>query len=117
MQIPVFHDDQHGTAIIVAAPHPERVDGGRQGPQADVKLVSSGAGAAALACLDLTRQPRPARKENILVTDSKGVVYEGRTEYMDPEKARYARPTQARTLADIVPWRGCVPRPFGRGRA
>ena len=115
MKIPVFHDDQHGTAIVAGtallnglAVVGKRIE--------DIRIVCSGAGAAAIACLDLI-VGLGARKENILVTDSKGVVYEGRTEYMDNQKARYARPTRARTLADIVPGRGCVPRPFGRGRA
>src|SRR4051812_27763606 len=101
MKIPVFHDDQHGTAIVAgtALLNGLEVVGKRI---EDIRIVCSGAGAAAIACLDLI-VGLGARKENILVTDSKGVVYEGRTEYMDDQKARYARPTQARTLADIVP--------------
>ena len=67
----------------------------------DVKLVCSGAGAAAIACLNLL-VGLGVRKENILVTDFKGVVYEGRTEAMDEQKAQYARPTSARTLGEIV---------------
>jgi malate dehydrogenase (oxaloacetate-decarboxylating)(NADP+) len=100
MKIPVFHDDQHGTAIIVAA----AVLNGLKVVGKDiksVKLVGSGAGAAMLACLDLlVRIGLPM--ENIIISDSKGVVYEGRAEDMDPNKARYAKPTSARTLAEIV---------------
>src|SRR6188472_4269723 len=101
MKIPVFHDDQHGTAIIVGAAvlNGLRVVGK---PFADVKLVCSGAGAAALACLDLLVN-LGIRRENIFVSDIKGVVYAGRTELMDVNKARYAQPTTARTLAEILP--------------
>jgi malate dehydrogenase (oxaloacetate-decarboxylating)(NADP+) len=101
MKIPVFHDDQHGTAIVAgtALLNGLEVVGKRI---EDVKIVCSGAGAAAIACLDLMVR-LGAHKENILVTDSKGVVYEGRTEYMDDQKARYARRTSARALADIMP--------------
>jgi len=101
MKIPVFHDDQHGTAIIVGAAvlNGLRVVGKQF---ADVKLVCSGAGAAALACLDLLVH-LGIRRENIFVSDIKGVVYEGRTELMDDNKARYAQPTSARTLAELMP--------------
>jgi malate dehydrogenase (oxaloacetate-decarboxylating)(NADP+) len=101
MKIPVFHDDQHGTAIVAGAAllNGLEVVGKRI---KDVRIVCSGAGAAAIACLDLI-VGLGARKENILVTDSKGVVYDGRTEYMDDQKARYARPTEARNLADAMP--------------
>jgi malate dehydrogenase (oxaloacetate-decarboxylating)(NADP+) len=100
MKIPVMHDDQHGTAIIVAA---AMVNGlavvGKE--LRDVKLVASGAGAAALACLDLlVAMGLPI--ENIIVTDIAGVVYEGRKELMDPRKARYAKKTNARTLGDVI---------------
>ncbi len=100
MRIPVFHDDQHGTAIIVAAAITNALAlTGRD--FATVKLVCSGAGAAALACLDLlVDMGLPV--ENIWVSDIAGVVYEGRTELMDPRKARYAKPTNARTLGDII---------------
>ena len=100
MRIPVFHDDQHGTAIIVAAAVRNGLElvGKRL---EDVKLVVSGAGAAALACLDLLVS-MGLRKENVTVSDIVGVVYEGRTEQMDPYKARYARRTDARTLADAL---------------
>ncbi|MBW8271129.1 NADP-dependent malic enzyme [Caldovatus aquaticus] len=101
MRIPVFHDDQHGTAIIVAA----AVRNGLllQGKRLEeVKLVCSGAGAAALACLDLLVS-MGLRRENVTVCDIAGVVYEGRTELMDPWKARYARATEARTLEQALP--------------
>ncbi len=100
MRIPVFHDDQHGTAIIVAA----AITNGLKvvGKKLEsVKLVCSGAGAAALACLDLLVSLGMPMK-NITVTDIKGVVYKGRTEEMDDNKARYATDTKARTLSDII---------------
>lgn len=101
MKIPVFHDDQHGTAIIVGAAVSNglRVVGKDMGA---VKLVCSGAGAAALACLDLLVN-LGLKPENIWVSDIKGVVYEGRKEEMDENKARYVRKTPARTLAEIMP--------------
>jgi malate dehydrogenase (oxaloacetate-decarboxylating)(NADP+) len=100
MKIPVFHDDQHGTAIIVGAAilNGLKVVGKDIGA---VKFVVSGAGAAALACLALLELLGLPRK-NIWVTDIEGVVYQGRTELMDEEKARYAQPTAARTLADVI---------------
>ncbi len=100
MKIPVFHDDQHGTAIVVGA----AMVNGLKGVGKDiknVKLVVSGAGAAALACLDLLLDLGLPR-ENIWVSDLAGVVYEGRKELMDPEKARFAQKTDARTLNDII---------------
>ena len=102
MRIPVFHDDQHGTAIIVAAAmlNGLRVVGKKIG---QVKLVTSGAGAAALACLDLL-VALGVRSRNITVTDIVGVVYEGRTELMDPRKARYARKTAARSAGRGDRW-------------
>ena len=100
MKIPVFHDDQHGTAIIVAA---GIINGlyvvGKE--LSAVRLVASGAGAAALACLDLlVTLGLPVA--NITVTDIAGVVYEGRTELMDPRKARFAKATEARTLGEVI---------------
>ncbi len=99
MRIPVFHDDQHGTAIIVAA---AVVNGLALAGKslADVKLVASGAGAAAIACLDMLVS-MGLERENTWVCDRHGVVYQGRTE-MDPWRGRYARDTAARTLADVV---------------
>ncbi|OOZ35923.1 NADP-dependent malic enzyme [Solemya velesiana gill symbiont] len=101
MNIPVFHDDQHGTAIVVAAAIYSglRVVGKDIG---EVKLVASGAGAAALACLDLLVE-LGLKKENITVTDIAGVVYEGRAEEMDPYKRRYAVATDKRTLQEVMP--------------
>ncbi|HET7547356.1 MAG TPA: NADP-dependent malic enzyme [Usitatibacter sp.] len=100
MKIPVFHDDQHGTAIIVGAAilNGLRVVGKEI---SKVKLVASGAGAAALACLDML-VALGMKMENIWVTDIKGVVYQGRKEEMDDNKARYARKTDARMLAEVI---------------
>src|SRR5437899_1572678 len=100
MKIPVFHDDQHGTAIIVGAAvlNGLRVVGK---DMATVKLVCSGAGAAALACLDLLVS-LGIKRENVWVSDIAGVVYAGRKEEMDENKLRYAQKTEARTLADII---------------
>ena len=100
MKIPVFHDDQHGTAIIVTA----AVYNGLRlvGKELDqVKLVTSGAGAAALACLNLL-VAMGVRRENIWVTDIAGVVYQGREEQMDRWKEAYAQATDARTLDDVI---------------
>src|ERR1700680_62653 len=100
MKIPVFHDDQHGTAIVVAAAITNGlVVVGKK--IEEVKLVASGAGAAALACLDLLVE-LGMKLENIFVTDLAGVVYKGRVELMDPDKERFARETSARTLADVM---------------
>ncbi len=101
MKIPVFHDDQHGTAIIVAA----AVRNGLvlQGKAlSEVRLVTSGAGAAALACVDLL-VAMGLKHENVTLCDVKGVVYAGREENMSPDLARYARQTDARTLPDVLP--------------
>jgi len=100
MKIPVFHDDQHGTAITVSAAF---INGlkvvGKDITQ--VKVVASGAGAAALACLDLmVHLGLPL--ENVWVTDIEGVVYEGRKTLMDPDKARFAQKTAARKLAEVI---------------
>ncbi|HVY57738.1 MAG TPA: NADP-dependent malic enzyme [Xanthobacteraceae bacterium] len=100
MKIPVFHDDQHGTAIIVGAAvynalylTGKRIE--------NVKIVTSGAGAAALACLNLL-VTMGARRENIWVTDIEGVVYEGRATLMDRWKAAYAQRTDKRKLSDVI---------------
>ncbi len=100
MKIPVFHDDQHGTAITVGAAilNALKVVGKAPG---SVKLVTSGAGAAALACLNLLLKLGIAR-ENIYVTDLAGVVYEGRAELMDEDKIFFAQKTDARTLSEII---------------
>ncbi|HEV7612591.1 MAG TPA: NADP-dependent malic enzyme [Steroidobacteraceae bacterium] len=100
MRIPVFHDDQHGTAIIVGA----ACLNGLQVVGKDIKrikLAVSGAGAAALACVDLLLD-LGLQRENVWLTDLAGVVYEGRQELMDPEKARFAQPTAARTLNEVI---------------
>ena len=101
MKIPVFHDDQHGTAIIVGA----AILNGLKVVGKDLKkckLVVSGAGAAALACLDLIVD-LGFPIENIFVTDLAGVVYKGRKELMDPDKERFAQDIAARTLAEVIP--------------
>ncbi len=101
MKIPVFHDDQHGTAIIVGAAITNALLlSGKK--LADVKIVCSGAGAAALACLNLLVS-MGARRENIWVCDIEGVVYEGRAKLMDRWKAVYAQKTDKRVLADVIP--------------
>ena len=100
MKIPVFHDDQHGTAIVVGAAllngllvTGKKID--------EIKLVTSGAGAAALACLTLlVKLGLP--KKNIFVTDLAGVVYTGRAELMDPDKDEFAQDTPHRTLAEVM---------------
>ncbi len=100
MNIPVFHDDQHGTAIISAAAMlnglkvvDKKID--------EIKVVCSGAGAAAISCLNLWRQ-LGVKRENITVCDSKGVIYVGRDANMEATKARYARDTSHRTLGDAM---------------
>ena len=100
MKIPVFHDDQHGTAIVVGA----AILNGIKVAGKDlkkVKLVTSGAGAAALACLGLLVK-MGVPKNNIFVTDLAGVVYEGRTELMDEDKIQFVQKTSARTLDDVI---------------
>ncbi|MBB3464650.1 NADP-dependent malic enzyme [Rhizobium sp. BK377] len=100
MKIPVFHDDQHGTAIIVAAAILNGLE--LAGKKIDeVKIVASGAGAAALACLNLL-VTLGAKRENIWVHDLEGLVYEGRVELMDEWKAVYAQKSDTRTLADNI---------------
>ena len=100
LNIPVFHDDQHGTAIISAAAllNGMKIVDKQLG---DIKLVCSGAGAAAIACLDVF-VGLGVKRQNIYVTDSHGVIYEGREARMEPNKARYAQKTKARTLGEII---------------
>ena len=100
LKIPVFHDDQHGTAIVVGAAllNALKVAGK---DIADIKVVARGAGAAALACLGMLVKLGVPR-EHIWVTDLAGVVWQGRTELMDEDKARYAQPTALRTLAEVI---------------
>jgi malate dehydrogenase (oxaloacetate-decarboxylating)(NADP+) len=101
LKIPVFHDDQHGTAIVVGAAllNALKVVGK---DISRVKLVASGAGAAALACLGLLLK-LGLKRENIWVTDLAGVVWKGRTELMDDDKAQFAQRTPLRTLAEVMP--------------
>jgi malate dehydrogenase (oxaloacetate-decarboxylating)(NADP+) len=100
MNIPVFHDDQHGTAIISTAAllNGLKVVGKDIGR---IKLVCSGAGAAAIACLDLMVR-LGVKRENVYVCDSKGVIFAGREPGLEPNKARYAQQTDARKLADVI---------------
>ena len=100
MNIPVFHDDQHGTAIVTAAAviNWGLITGRDLG---NVKIVASGAGAAALACLDMLCTVG-VKRENIIITDREGVVFEGRNAGMDPYKSKYAHPTKARNLSEAM---------------
>jgi len=100
MKIPVFHDDQHGTAIIVGAAVTNALELAGKRIE-DVKIVASGAGAAGIACLNLLVQ-LGAKRENVWVTDICGVVHVGRTEQMDPWKGAYAQATDKRTLAEVI---------------
>ena len=100
MNIPVFHDDQHGTAIVVgaAATNALHVAGKRF---EDIKIVSTGGGAAGIACLN-TLLKMGVRRENVWLCDIAGLVYKGRTEEMTPQKAEFAQETEHRTLADVI---------------
>ena len=100
MSIPVFHDDQHGTAIISAAAMLNALTVVGKNI-ADVRVVCSGAGAAAISCLNLWCD-LGIKPENVIVCDSKGVIYLGRDAKMEPTKARYARVTELRTLSDAI---------------
>ena len=100
MKIPVFHDDQHGTAIISSAALLNGLE--LVGKKIDeVKIAVSGAGAAALACLDLM-VALGVKRENVFVCDSKGVIHHRREDTLDPSKQRYVQRTEARTLADVM---------------
>src|SRR5690349_18085859 len=99
MNIPVFHDDQHGTAIIVGAAVLNALEVVGKKIE-DVRLATTGAGAAGIACLDML-VALGVKPENIIAFDRDGVIYRGR-EHLDPDKARYASDTDKRTLADIV---------------
>src|SRR6056297_1092731 len=100
MNIPVFHDDQHGTAIVVgaAATNALHVAGKKF---EDIKIVSTGGGAAGIACLNLLLK-LGVKRENVWLCDIHGLVYEGRTEDMNPEKAAFAQKTDLRTLDDVI---------------
>ncbi|WP_454915476.1 NADP-dependent malic enzyme [Xanthobacter sediminis] len=100
MKIPVFHDDQHGTAIIVGAAVRNAMEVGNR-KIGDLKIVASGAGAAALASLNLLVK-LGAKKENIWVCDIEGVVYEGRNTLMDPYKEKFAQKTDKRSLDEVI---------------
>ncbi len=100
LNIPVFHDDQHGTAITVAAAMLNALKVVNK-DIGSVRLVASGAGAAALACLNLLLKVG-LKRENVFVTDLAGVVYEGRTELMDEDKIQFAQKTEMRTLGEVI---------------
>ena len=100
IKIPVFHDDQHGTAIVTAAAFLNglRVVGKKL---SEIKLVSTGGGAAGIACLNLL-MTMGVKRENIWLVDHRGLIYEGRTEEMNPHKAAFAQNTNARTLGEVI---------------
>ena len=100
MNIPVFHDDQHGTAIVAGAAVRNGLRVVGKQPE-DIKLVSTGGGAAGIACLNLL-VGMGVRRENITLVDVAGVVYQGRTEEMNPHKEAFAQDTDARTLDDVI---------------
>ncbi len=100
MKIPVFHDDQHGTAIVTAAAVLNALDLVDKRME-DIRIVCNGAGAAALACLNLLLA-FGAKRENVIVCDRTGVVFKGRTEDMDPYKAAYVNDTERRTLSEAL---------------
>lgn len=100
MNIPVFHDDQHGTAIIVTAAFKNWIEYSGRDPK-KIKLVASGAGASAISCLNLLVEAG-LKKENIIVCDRNGVIYKGRNEGMDPQKEKYAVETKARTIQEAI---------------
>ena len=115
MDIPVFHDDQHGTAIISTAGLINALAiTGRD--LKNFKLVCNGAGAAAIACIELIKS-MGVPPQNVILADSKGVVYKGRTEGMNQWKSAHAVETKARTLAEAHGRGRCVLRPLGRRRA
>lgn len=100
LKVPVFHDDQHGTAIIVGAAALNALRLVKKDIK-DIKVVTSGAGAAALACLDILVS-LGLKQDNIIITDQAGVIYKGRVEKMDPYKEKYATEKSARTLAEAI---------------
>src|SRR6202007_1963895 len=101
MKIPVFHDDQHGTAIVVGAAILNALHLVRKNI-ADVKVVSTGGGAAGIACLNQL-VALGLKRENVILSDHKGVVFKGRTQDMTDQKKDYAADTKARTLAEAMP--------------
>lgn len=100
MNIPVFHDDQHGTAIIVTAAFTNWIHHSGRNME-DIRLVASGAGASAIACLNLLVHAG-LKRENVIVCDRNGVIYEGRSEGMDPQKEAFASKTNARTIQQAI---------------
>ena len=100
MNIPVFHDDQHGTAIVVGAAAKNALLVADKKIE-DIKVVSTGGGAAGIACLNMLLK-LGLRRENVWLCDVHGVVYEGRTTDMNPQKAAYAQHTDKRTLDDVI---------------
>ena len=100
MNIPVFHDDQHGTAIVVGAAAKNALFVANKRFE-DIKIVSTGGGAAGIACLNMLLK-LGVKRENVWLCDVHGLVYEGRTEDMNPQKAAYAQKTNLRTLDDVV---------------
>ncbi|WP_425099542.1 NADP-dependent malic enzyme [Tropicibacter sp. S64] len=100
MNIPVFHDDQHGTAIVVGAAATNALHVAKKA-WGDIKVVSTGGGAAGIACLNMLVK-LGVKRENIWLCDIHGLVYEGRTEDMNPQKAAFAQPSDLRTLSDVI---------------
>jgi malate dehydrogenase (oxaloacetate-decarboxylating)(NADP+) len=100
MGIPVFHDDQHGTAIVVGAAATNALHVAGKSFE-DIKIVSTGGGAAGIACLNMLLK-LGVKRENVWLCDIKGLVYEGRTEDMTPQKAEYAQKSDLRTLAEVI---------------
>ncbi len=101
MKIPVFHDDQHGTAIVVGAATVNALRVAKKKIE-DIRIVSSGGGAAGIACLNMLIK-LGAKRENIWLCDRAGLIYEGRNDNMGPEKAAFAQKTELRTLEDVIP--------------
>ena len=101
MNIPVFHDDQHGTAIVVGAATVNALRIAKKKLE-DIKIVSSGGGAAGIACLNMLMK-LGAKRENIWLCDRSGLIYEGRNDNMGPEKAAFAQRSELRTLAEVIP--------------
>ncbi|PZQ47753.1 MAG: NADP-dependent malic enzyme [Rhodovulum sulfidophilum] len=101
MNIPVFHDDQHGTAIVVGAAATNALKVARKS-FAEIKVVSTGGGAAGIACLNMLLK-LGVKRENVWLCDIHGLVYEGRAEEMNPEKAAFAQKSDLRTLAEVIP--------------
>jgi len=100
MNIPVFHDDQHGTAIVVGAAATNALHVAKKA-WGDIKVVSTGGGAAGIACLNMLLK-LGVKRENVWLCDIHGVVYEGRAEDMNPQKAEFAQPTDLRTLDEVI---------------